>query len=503
MRRAVAPAVAAAAAVIAALLACPLPGSAAQPGAAASTSNPTGSVSPVLSAPLTAEQRQRLAKGHRHEKAGWIYLHVEGEPRERGFQHGYLLAPEIAEALRIRRAVWLHNTSMEWADLLKETARFMTPFVDPENREELLGIVDGLRAAGVAATLDDLVAYNAAYELEWYWWPEVLKKVTGGATAVTPPKQGCSSFIATGSMTKDGGIVLGHNSMTDYVEAWFNVIADVVPIQGHRILMQTRAGWIHSGSDFFVTDAGLVGSETTIGGFHGYTEWGIPEFARMRRATQDAGDIDTWCEIMKRGNNGGYANAWLLGDVKTGEIARLELGLMNVGFERTRDGFFTGSNVAENLKILRRETDMNDADIRDFTITRRVRWKQLMAQYRGKIDVASAKAFEADHFDAYAKVERPGGRTLCAHREVETEYAPGPPTLWNVPFAYAGTVDAKVVDTAMAKKMSFAARWGSACGRAFDAKKFLLDHPQFDWVEGLLKDLPSQPWVEFTAGETR
>jgi len=67
--------------------------------------------------------------------------------------------------------------------------------------------------------------------------------------------------------------------------------------------------------------------------------------------------------------------------------------------------------------------------------------------------------------------------------------------------APAGTYDAKVVDTVMAKRMSFAARWGSACRRAFDAKKYLQDHGQFDWLEGLLKDLPSEPWVEFAAGE--
>lgn len=30
---------------------------------------------------------------------GWVYLHIEGEPYQRGFQHGYLLAPEIGEAL--------------------------------------------------------------------------------------------------------------------------------------------------------------------------------------------------------------------------------------------------------------------------------------------------------------------------------------------------------------------------------------------------------------------
>ncbi len=446
----------------------------------------------------TPLQQQWLAKAHRHEKAGWIYLHIEGEPRERGFQHGYLLAKEIAEALRIRRSVWYHNTAMEWTELLKETARFVTPFVDAENREELLGIADGLAAAGVTASLEDLVAYNAFMELEWYWFYEVLKKASGGATSVTPPKQSCSAFIATGSMTRGGGVVLGHNTMNGYVEVHTNVIIDLVPAQGHRLLMQAAPGWIHSGTDFFITDAGLVGAETTIGAFIGFSEWGTPEFSRMRRATQDAATIDQWCEIMKQGNNGGYANAWLLGDVNTGEIARLELGLANIGFERTRDGFFIGSNVAENLKILRRETTMNDADIRDSCIARRVRWKQLMREHRGQIDVAAAKAFEADHFDSYTKSERPGGRTLCGHHETDTDWAPGP---WAVPNNPSGTIDAKVVDTTMAKRMSFAARWGSACGRRLDARQFLAEHPQFDWMDGLLQDLPSEPWVEFTAGE--
>jgi hypothetical protein len=476
-----------------------------QPTQPSKTALDAGSVKPsspaAAPAELTPIQRQWLAKGHRHEKAGWIYLHIEGEPRERGFQHGYLLAKEIAEDLRIRRAVWQHNTAMEWADLLKETARFMTPFVDPENREELLGLVDGLQAAGVVVTLDDLVAYNAYLELEGYWWPEVVKKASGGSTVVTVPKQSCSSFIAVGSVTRGGSVVLGHNTMCDYVDLYPRVILDLVPTRGHRILMQTAPGWIHSGTDFFITTAGLVGSETTIGGFHGFSEWGIPEFVRMRRATQDAGTIDEWCGIMKKGNNGGYANAWLLGDVNTSEIARLELGLEYTGFERTRDGFYTGSNVAENRKLLLRETDMNDADIRDSSIARRVRWKQLMTQHRGQIDANLAKNFEADHFDTYAKADRPGGRTLCGHCEIETEYAPGTPGWWNVPFGHGGTIDAKVVDSAMAKRMAFAARWGSACGRAFDAQKFLADHPQFDWLEGLLKDLPSEPWVEFTAGE--
>jgi len=49
--------------------------------------------------------------------------------------------------------------------------------------------------------------------------------------------------------------------------------------------------------------------------------------------------------------------------------------------------------------------------------------------------------------------------------------------------------------------MSFAARWGSGCGMAFDANKFLEEHPQFDWMKDILKSRPSEDWTVFEAGE--
>ena len=322
-----------------------------------------------------------------------------------------------------------------------------------------------------------------------------LKKLKEGAP--TPPvRQSCSAFIATGRMTADGGIVLGHNTMADYHAPHDNVVIDIVPERGHRILMQASPGWIHSGTDFFVTDAGLVGAETTIGGFEGFDEKGVPEFARMRRATQDADSIDAWCDIMTRGNNGGYANAWLLGDVRSGEIARLELGLKYVACEKRRDGYFSDSNVAENLKLLRFETGTRETDIRQSIVARRVRWKELMARHAGRIDVALAKKLEADHYDTYLGRERAGERSLCEHFELEAD----PHTLGAAlrPF---GTVDAKVIDTKLARQMSFAARWGAACGRSFDAAAFLAAHPQFEWMNDILKSRPTQDWAVFRAGE--
>src|SRR5262245_26297140 len=43
---------------------------------------------------------QRHGPDYRSPQAGWIVLHIEGEPYERGYQHGKLLAPEIAGYLR-------------------------------------------------------------------------------------------------------------------------------------------------------------------------------------------------------------------------------------------------------------------------------------------------------------------------------------------------------------------------------------------------------------------
>jgi Phospholipase B len=451
------------------------------------------------SAALTADQREWLDHANRHEKAGWTYLHVEGPARERGFQHGYLLAREIGECLRVVRAEWLHASSMDWAWLIANTRGFLGKGIDAEDREELKGIAEGMNAAGVEASFDDIVTYNAWLELEGYWWPIAQRRLSEDIDVVQKPKASCSSFIATGSMTRDGGIVLGHNTMDDYTDALANVVIDIAPARGHRILMQTQPGWIHSGTDFFITDAGLVGSETTIDGFQHFTESGIPEFCRMRRATQDAGDIDAWCAIMRKGNNGGYANAWLIGDTRSGEIARLELGLKYVGFERTKDGFFLGSNIAEDLHILRLETDYTskDTDIRISSVARRVRWRQLMKEDAGRIDLDLAEKLEADCGDTCLNQVKPTGRTLDGHDELDPE----PAWTGSVPFSPEGTFDAKVVDTRMAREMSFRARWGSADGTAFDAGAFLREHPQFYWMEGVLKDRPAEPWVEFKAGE--
>jgi hypothetical protein len=445
---------------------------------------------------ITSEQNTWLSKANRHEKGGWIYLHIEGKPEERGFQHGYLMAKEIKEALRQMSAVWHYQTAMDWQWLVDRSAAMFNSHVDAENMEEMDGIAEGMKAAGYPTTLNEIVAYNASTEFMGYWWPLVKDSISPNSP--DPKKESCSSFIATGSMTADGKIVLGHNTMSSFYYPACNLILDILPEKGYRMLMQSDAGLIHSETDFFITSAGLVGSETTIGGFFPFDKNGIPEFCRMRRATQYASNIDEWCKIMREGNNGGYANAWLIGDINTNEIARLELGLKYIGFERTKDGYFTGSNVAEDLRILRFETKTKEEDIKESSIARRVRWKQLMKENKGKITLELGKTMEADHYDTYLNTNSPDMRTLCSHPNLDPD-----PYGVDVPYSPWGTLDGKVVDSKMARQMSFTARYGSACGTPFSAKSFLEQHQQFDWMEGLIKDRPAQPWTIFKAGEDK
>jgi hypothetical protein len=441
----------------------------------------------------TLDPKAALARAERHDRGGWVYLHIEGPPEARGFQHGYLLSREIGEALRVRKELWRHQTGLEWSYLVKRSAEVFLPRVDPENLSEIDGIVSGLHAAGVVSTREEIVAYNAWFDAG-DWWP--VEKGRLSAAPGSPAKQSCSAFIATGSLTSSGQIVLGHNTWFGYPEADANVILDVQPEKGNRILMQTFPGWIHSGTDFFVTSGGIVGAETTLSNFHSFDEKGIPEFVRMRRATQDASSIEEWCSIMKAGNNGGYANAWLLGDLKVNTIARLELGLKYVGFEKTSDGVFYGSNIAEDLRILRLETTSNDVDIRRSPVARRLRWRMLVKEYSGTIDAARAKTFLGDDYDVYLNKHGPSSRSLCGRGDLD----PGDPG-GEVPFSPGGAFDAKVVDASMAKEMRFLAHWGAACGPPFDAAAFLAAHPQFEWMSGLLKSRPAEPWVEFRAGE--
>ena len=134
-------------------------------------------------------------------------------------------------------------------------------------------------------------------ELAYYYVPSLANALKPHSADNKAPGN-CSAFIATGSFTKDGKIVMGHNNWTSYIigQHW-NEIADIVPEKGHHILMDCIPGYIHSGDDFLETDAGILITETTITQFNLFDSTGIPEFMRARKAAQYANNIDDVVKI--------------------------------------------------------------------------------------------------------------------------------------------------------------------------------------------------------------
>src|SRR4029077_7824730 len=150
---------------------------------------------------------------------GWIILHIEGAPYERGVQHGRLLAPEIEKYLRCYATMQSPGATTEGWKLVRTIVNtsFLRGF-DREYLEEMQGIADGASGAGARfdgrtldlidiaglnlwaelMTLDDANAANPT-GLEGVRFPDAAP-----APARPEPQGHCSAFAATGKATRDG-----------------------------------------------------------------------------------------------------------------------------------------------------------------------------------------------------------------------------------------------------------------------------------------------------------
>ena len=393
----------------------------------------------------------------------------------------------------------------------------------PELFDEMMGITNGLNAAGCKTNINEIIAWNFYCSIP-YWFstrsdvnPYKFSNKTdshfareGGAKFnfnktkfyfenEGGAKEHCSAFIAVGDWTEDGKIVCAHNSFADYIDGQYAyVVLDIKPDKGHRIIMQTCPCWIWSGTDFFITSKGIIGTETTIGGFFPY-EKRYPIGYRIRKAMQYGNTLDEYCEILLKENSGDYANSWLFGDINSNEILRIELGLNFHNIERTKNGYFIGFNAPYDERIRNFEVvNSGFYDIRRHQGARLVRLGDLMDEHKGKINIDIAKKIIADHYDVYLlKDNNPCSRTVCSHYDLDArEYMSD--SSRPKPFAPRGATDGIVCDTNLAKKMSFVARYGNSCGIPFFKDEFCKKHRQYYKFCQYLKDRPTEPWTEFT-----
>jgi hypothetical protein len=396
---------------------------------------------------------QRYGPAYRYPQAGWTVLHIEGTPYERGYQHGRLMAAEIAAALRCAARVQNPKSASDgWKNTRTLINALFVRRYAKEYLEEMKGIAAGATAAGARfddrpIDLVDIVALNA--------WPEIdtldaaLEATPTGFEGKTfpkaqprvtpPPKEmHCSAFAATGPATADGKIVFGHITMFSlYPSLFYNVWLDVKPSRGHRVLMQSYPGGIQSGMDYYMNDAGLLVCETTIQQTR-FDIRGMTEASRIRQALQYADSIDKAVEILKDSNNGLYTNEWLLGDTKTNEIAMFELGTHKTKLWRSSknewfggtQGFYWGCNNTKDLQV-RLETvagmDGRPANVVWHAADRDMTWLRLYHKHKGKIDAGFGReAFTTPPLAAYHSLDAKYTTTDMA-RQLKTWALYGPP----------------------------------------------------------------------------
>ncbi|HTS48758.1 MAG TPA: C45 family autoproteolytic acyltransferase/hydrolase [Bryobacteraceae bacterium] len=353
---------------------------------------------------------------YRYPTGGWIYLHIEGQPYERGYQHGRLMSKEIVQYMARCAAELGHSGKSQSWDLARATAGalFLHGF-DQEILLEMQGIADGASDAGARwegrrLDLTDMVTVNTTVELGAL--SDALKVTPNGLEGLhlQPPgyfttKRGlmsgpadhCSAFAATGKATRDGRMLMGHVTWWPLTLAeQTNVLLDLKPATGHRVLMQSYPGGIESGTDWYQNDAGMVLTETTIdqGPFN---RQGTPVAYRARKAIQYGDSIDKMVEYLETKNNGLYTNEWLMGDARTNEIAMLELGTYKTRLYRSSkndwfggtEGFYWGDNNAKDLTVrLEEQSDPKGAPeyVPYAPGPRDLKWQDLYRDYRGKID---------------------------------------------------------------------------------------------------------------------
>ena len=441
----------------------------------------------------------RLKSAYRFQRDGWVYVHLEGSPADIGYQHGYLLAPEIEDGFRTVQLKDVRRTKREW-EFYRQTAQaILWPHIDLEYQQELQGIADGLKAHGSTIDLWDVVALNAMEEIPDYYVPWLNKQEKRANAPDLKAPGNCSAFVATGSWTKDHKPVIAHSNWTDFATGTrWTIIFDIIPTRGYHMLMDGFPGVIVSDDDFGINSAGLMVTETTITGFALFDPSGKPEFMRARKALQYASSIDMYVQIMLDGNNGGYANDWLLADNNTGEIARFELGLKMHRVWRTKNGYFVGANFPSDPAFTKAETDFDATIMSSSPNARRNRWKEVMPSSKGQIDVELGEKLLADHWDTYEGKDDRNLRGLCGHGESSPT---GDPVWGDPPYAPTGAVTAQAADSTMARNMTLRARAGHPCGEDFIADKFLKEHPEFEWQRPILKDMKGNPWAEFKTGD--
>jgi hypothetical protein len=495
---------------------------------------------------------RRQGQGHKNTRrkratagggAEWLRITIRGAPYDRGVSHG----KQVIAADPARFTSMFSVFDFQFRQGYGRDIDFFYGLCEdfylgiikkrfPKIFKEMEGIAAGAKLRVCQVILINVfmsLPYFYAHLLRYIDTPKYRKKyadvirdehaisadpaaLAARARRLDEMKDRCSLVMAVGEdWTKDGGIVCGHSSFSNFLDAQFcNVLLRIEPEAGDGVpmVMQSMPGGVYSMTDFFVTGAGIVGSETTISGFNAFA-LRDPICCRIRECMQYGRTLEEYAERLQKRNSGDYACSWMFGDVGghggAPRIMRVELGLNYVNVETTKNGVFLGFNSTydERIRNIECSSSLSDKanhatgagaidgasgfrDVSSSIGNRRVQLEKLTEKYRGRIDTDIMKRILADHYDNHLGKMAANSRTVCKHGYADNSSSA------SAPYKPVGAYDTKVADSASIRRMSFLAHWGAPCGTPFSVREHMKKHPEWkDWAE-YLADFPRRGWVD-------
>jgi len=302
---------------------------------------------------------------------------VKGKPFDCGLQHGSQAREIIRKNIDAYFDLWSALWEAKRPEVLEQCQGFVPAIgeYDADILEELEGI-----ARGAEATLEEIIALNARYELLW-----------APGVAAEGLSDGCTALCALPPVTASGHTIMGQN--WDYKPrlAGGSIVLEVEQENKPNILM--------------VTEAGIIGQK-------GLNSAGIGLCVNALVTSQDKLEPRTPILVVMRGilNADSFSQALkavlstrttvsgnMLIAHRDGEGIDLEVTPTEVGYLQAEDGIITHTN---NLLALVNREDIVDTmkSVLPDTLFRYFRARRLLAAERGDINIASMQKVLKDHF---------------------------------------------------------------------------------------------------------
>ena len=70
---------------------------------------------------------RKVKNGISYEMNGWLYVSIKGDPRERGYAYGYLVADEIKKIQRMLNFLVYEESGKKWEFYIDLAVKYLKP----------------------------------------------------------------------------------------------------------------------------------------------------------------------------------------------------------------------------------------------------------------------------------------------------------------------------------------------------------------------------------------